>query len=116
MTLTKNGTGPFTLTVTVSVQDRSGLPVANVPIQAFWDGDIGGNPQRHEMRTDASGTATYTTQPFTPAGSTKVTFSPLFLGSIDPSDPFFVGRGGQSASFFYEEPANEVNYRAVDVP
>jgi hypothetical protein len=116
MTLTKNGTGPFTLTVTVSVRDRSGLPVANVPIQAFWDGDIGGNPQRHEMRTDASGTATYTTQPFTPAGSTKVTFSPLFLGSIDPSDPFFVGRGGQGASFFYEEPANEVNYRAVDVP
>ncbi|MFO0984414.1 MAG: hypothetical protein U1E76_22260 [Planctomycetota bacterium] len=116
MTLSKAGSGPYTLTISVVVRDQSGVPVVNAPVQAFWDGDIGSNPQMHELRTDGNGVATYTTQPFTPAGPTKITFSPLFLGSVSPTDPFFVGRGGQSASFFYAQPANQVNYREITVP
>jgi hypothetical protein len=122
MTLRKNGNGPFTLTVTVTVRDRSGQPVANVPVQGFWDGDIGGNPLMTPIRTDSSGVATYTTQPFTPSAPTTVTFSPLYVGNTDypPDDYYFVGLGApdpyQTIKFFYEQPANVINYRSVNVP
>ena len=54
--------------------------------------------------------------PFTPAGPTTITTSVTFLGSNVDGFDFFIGRGGDDPTFFYNQSANAVNYLSVDVP
>ncbi len=116
ITLVVNGSGPYTATATVLVHDQDGLPVIDVPVHVFWAGDIGGQAWEDEQRTDGSGVATFGLLAFTPAGPTTVSFSPAYVGTGFPSDPFFVGVGGDTPSFFYDTTENEAAYRAVDLP
>jgi hypothetical protein len=45
------------------------------------------------------------------------TLSPTTVGHPNNEDyPFFIGGAGGVPTFFYEQPANRVNYRSVDVP
>jgi hypothetical protein len=100
----------------VLVLDHRGEPVAGVPVRGFWAGDIGGQPWDFAAPTDAAGWATLALQPFTPAAPTTVAFSPAYVGSPFPNDPWFVGFGAQAPTFFYDEPSNAAHFATVAVP
>jgi hypothetical protein len=117
ITLEKSGAGPFTVTGTVLVVDQAGVAVADLPVRVLWKGDIGGVDNFPLQRTDAQGVATFAIGPWTPAAPTTLTLSPAHVGHPqDVNDPFYIGSGGDDATFFYEQPANKVNYRSIDVP
>ncbi len=113
--------GPFTCTAAVLVLDQSGAPRAAVAVRGFWAGEIGGQAWEQESTSDAAGWATFTLLPFTPpappAAPTTVTFSPAYIGKAwPPADPWFVGLGGQTPKFFYDQTRNAAHYRDVVVP
>ena len=108
--------GPYTVQARVLVLDHRGLPVVGVPVRGFWAGDIGGQPWDLAAPTDATGWATLELQPFTPAAPTTVAFSPAYVGSPSPSNPWFVGFGAQAPTFFYDEPSNAAHFATVAVP
>ena len=108
--------GPFSVTARVLVHDHLGDPVIGVPVRGFWAGDIGGQGWEQQAPTDGSGWATLTLQPFTPIGPTTVAFSPAYVGSPFPSNPWFVGLGGSTPTFFYDQPSNAAHYATVAVP
>jgi hypothetical protein len=55
--------------------------------------------------------------PFTPQSGATVAVSPVFVGSLDPQDPWFVGKGGDaSPAHYYEQPANVVNFASITFP
>ncbi|MGQ0553682.1 MAG: hypothetical protein ACT4PU_10740 [Planctomycetota bacterium] len=116
LTLQKSGAGPFTLTARVLVHDHLDQPVPEVPVRAFWAGDLGGQPWEQQAFADAQGWATFTLQPYTPAASTQVSFSPIYIGTPFPNQPFFVGLGGGTSSFFYDQPSNKAHYASISVP
>jgi YVTN family beta-propeller protein len=117
ITLQKSGAGPITLTARVLVRDQADAAApAGVPVRAFWAGDLGGQPWEKEALTDATGWATFTLQPYTPAGPGVVTFSPIYIGSPFPLKPWFVGVGGDTPGHFYDSTANRASYREVSVP
>ena len=117
ITLEKSGTGPYTLTGTVSVVDQTGAPVPNIPVRVLWAGDIGGAEDFPLVTADGNGVATFTIGPYTPAAPTTVTISPATVGHpADVTNPFYIGSPGDAATFFYEQPANAVNYKSIDVP
>ena len=69
--------------------------------------------------TDGAGVATFALQPFTPAGPTSVGFSPAYIGSglrTDAQFGTFVGLGGDTPEFFYDNTANKAHYRSVSLP
>ena len=80
------GAGPYQATARVRVLDHADQPVAAVNVRGFWAGDLGGQSWQDDVRTDALGWATFTLNPFTPAGPTVVSFSPVYVGSDDPQD------------------------------
>jgi YVTN family beta-propeller protein len=115
ITLAKSGTGPVTLTATVAIVDQAGAPVVNVPVRAVWTGPIGNADFFPFQRTDATGTATFTIGPYTPTAG-EVAFGVGYLGLNDVADPFFIGLGGDSPKFFYNQSANAANGATVLVP
>jgi len=112
----KAGAGPFTVTARALVVDHTGAPVVGVPVRGFWAGDLGGQAWEQEAVTDGSGRASFTLAPFTPSAPTSVTFSPAYVGSPFPSNPWFVGLGGDTPTFFYDQPGNGAHYVTIDVP
>jgi YVTN family beta-propeller protein len=116
LTLTKSGAGPYTLQATVLVKDHTGAALAGVPVQGFWAGDIGGQAWEQTATTDGSGVATFNLAPFTPAGSTEISFSPAYIGQPQPLLPYFVGVGGGTADFFYDQVSNVEHFLSIDVP
>jgi hypothetical protein len=108
--------GPFSVTARVLVHDHLGDPVIGVPVRGFWAGDIGGQGWEQQAPTDGSGWATLTLQPFTPVGPTTVAFSPAYVGSPFLNNPWFVGLGGNTPNFFYDQPSNAAHYATVAVP
>jgi YVTN family beta-propeller protein len=116
LSIDKSGSGPYTVTAQAEVRDHVGAPVAGVPVRAFWAGDVGGQAWQQEALTDGQGVATFALLPFTPAAPTEVAFSPAYVGSPFPSNPWFVGLGGDTPGFFYDQPSSEAHYVAIDVP
>jgi YVTN family beta-propeller protein len=116
LSIGKSGRGPYTVAAQVLVQDQAGTPVAAVPVRAFWAGDIGGQPWEQSVLTDSLGVATFVLAPFTPAAPTEVAFSPAYIGSPFPNNPWFVGLGGGTSKFFYDQPSNKAHYVTIDVP
>src|SRR5262245_21441707 len=117
ITLSKSAGPPFTCTASVLVLDHTGAPRQGVAVRGFWAGDIGGQEWEQESHSDANGWATFTLQPFSPAAPTTVTFSPAYIGAQwPPSDPWFVGLGGQTPKFFYDQTRNAVQFRDIAVP
>jgi hypothetical protein len=116
ISLDKSGSGPFTVRARVTVVDQDERPVNDVPVRGLFSGDIGGQEWQLEARTDAGGVATLTLQPFTPTQSTVVGFSPAYVGSANPSDPYFAGYGGDTPVFYYEQSMNRAHYEVVAVP
>ena len=106
---------PVVLEARFRVVDRTGAPVAGVPVHGRFAGDVGANPVAFVVETNAAGVATHTLSPYVPSGPDTVFVGLDFLGSTDASHPFFVGFGGGSSSFFYEQPANAMNYATADV-
>lgn len=116
LTLSKSGGGPYTLEATVLVRDHTGAALPSVPVRGFWTGDIGGQAWEQTAFTDGSGVATFTLAPFTPVGTVQVSFSPAYIGQPQPLLPYFVGVGGGTASFFYDQVSNVEHYLSIDVP
>ncbi|HZM00014.1 MAG TPA: hypothetical protein VFD43_07150, partial [Planctomycetota bacterium] len=116
--LSKDGPagGPYTVEARVLVLDHRGEPVVGVPVRGYWAGDIGGQPWELQASTDGEGWATLALLPFTPAAPTTVAFSPAYVGSPFPQNPWFVGLGGQTPTFFYDQPSNAAHYATVAVP
>lgn len=115
LALEPSGTGSLTLTARVSVADQDGAPVADLPVRGLWAGPIGSADFFPLQRTDASGVATFTIGPWSPAPGT-VTFSPAYVGINDAADPFFLGAGGDTPTFFYDQSANAANHVSIAVP
>ena len=117
ITLETSGAAPYTVTGTVSVVDQAGVPVPNIPVRVLWAGDIGGADNFPLVTADGNGVATFVLGPFTPSAPTTVTLSPATVGHpSDETHPFYIGSPGDDAAFFYEQPANRVNYRSVELP
>ncbi len=112
----KAGAGPYEVSARVKVFDHSDKAVAGVPVMGFWAGDMGGQDWQQTVRTDSAGVATFALAPFTPSGPTRIFFSPAYIGTTNSADPYFVGIGGFTPSFFYDQTRNRVHYRAVDLP
>ncbi len=110
------GPGPVALTARVKVVDHAGTVQAGVPVHGFWAGDIGGQAWEAQASTDAEGWAAFALAPYTPATPGDVSFSPGYIGTPYPNQPFFVGIGGPTPTFFYDQTANAVHYRSVAVP
>jgi YVTN family beta-propeller protein len=117
LTLTSSGTPAVTLTATVRIVDAHGQPIQDITVLVFFSGDLGGQPWQRLARTDANGVATFVLTPFTPQSGATVAVSPVFVGSLDPQDPWFVGKGGDaSPAHYYEQPANVVNFASITFP
>jgi YVTN family beta-propeller protein len=116
LSIDKTGSGPYVVTAQVLVHDHTGVPVVGVPVRGFWSGDIEGQAWEQSVLTDGQGVAAFALLPFTPAGPTEVAFSPAYVGSPFPSNPWFVGLGGDTPNFFYDQPSNKANYVTIDVP
>jgi hypothetical protein len=116
LSIGKSGAGPYTVSAQVEVRDHDGAPVVGVPVRGFWAGDLGGQAWEQSVLTDGTGVATFTLLPFTPAAPTQVAFSPVYVGSPFPSNPWFVGLGGDTPKFFYDQPSNKAHYVTIDVP
>ena len=108
-------TSPTILEARFSVVDQSGVPVEGIPVNGRLAGDIGGNSRTFVVETDASGEAVHTLSPYNPNGPDTVTVGLDFLGSKNAQHPYFVGVGGGTSSFFYEQPANAENYATAEV-
>lgn len=117
MTLQAEGTGPYTMTATVTVVDQDGAPVEDLPVRLLWAGDLGGADYFPPVETTgADGVATFVHGPIDPAGPTTISCSPSHMGSNNPTHAFFIGLGGDEPTFFYDQSANGVNYRSVELP
>lgn len=117
LTLTASGSPAVTLTATVRIVDAHGAPIDDITVAVFFVGDLGGQPWQRLARTNANGVATFTLAPFVPVAGSSVGVAPVFVGSLDPQDPWFVGKGGDDApAHFYEQPANVVNFRTLMLP
>lgn len=116
LTLTKSGSGPYTAEATVLVKDHTGATLSGVPVRGFWSGDIGGQAWEQQATTDGSGVATFTLLPFTPVGTTEVSFSPAYIGQPQPLLPYFVGVGGGTSTFYYDQVSNKAHFLSIDVP
>src|SRR5690606_33504249 len=108
--------GPYVVTARVRVVDQEGTPVAGVPVMGFFAGDLGGAHWQREGTTDATGWAAIAVPPYTPAAPTEVAFSPAFVGSADVNHPFFVGKGGERPTFFYDATENRAHHAVVTIP
>jgi hypothetical protein len=115
MGIDAEGTGRVTVMATVSVVDHTGAPVEGVDVRGIWAGDIGTNWWFPSRTTNADGVATFDLNPYTPSGPTTLTFSPAYIGSTVPENEFYVGAGGQSPTFFYNQSFNEVNFVELDL-
>jgi hypothetical protein len=111
-----SGSGPYSVTARALVLDHTGAAVQGVPVRGFWAGDIGGQAWEQEAVTDGTGWANFALAPFTPAGATEVSFSPAYVGSPFPSNPWFVGLGGDTPAFFYDQPGNRAHFVTIAVP
>ncbi len=116
ITLQTSGSGPFTVTGTITVVDHAGLPVNDAPVRALWAGDLGGADFFPTQRTNAAGVATFTLGPYTPAAPTMLTLSPAYIGSTATADAFFIGFGGDTPDFFYNQSANAKNAATLTLP
>ncbi|MFG0317532.1 MAG: hypothetical protein ACF8XB_09675 [Planctomycetota bacterium JB042] len=116
LTLEVNGAGPYTVTARVRVVDHEETPVVGVPVMGFFAGDLGGAHWQREGTTDATGWATITVPPYTPAAPTEVAFTPAFVGSADSKHAWFVGVGGERPTFFYDQTENRRHHAVVPVP
>lgn len=116
ITLSATSSAPFVLTATVRVVDAAGDPVPSIGVTGFFSGDLGGKPFAASGATDAAGVATLTLAGVTPGGPTTIGFSPIYLGSVNPANPYFVGLGGDTPTFFYDVTENRLGYRTVDLP
>ncbi|MGQ0553346.1 MAG: hypothetical protein ACT4PU_09010 [Planctomycetota bacterium] len=113
ITLTASGRGSVTLTATVRAVDHTGAPVVDLPVRGLWAGPIGGADFFPVERTDAGGVATFIVGPYSPTAGSEITFSVALFGVNEDSDPFAIGRGGDTPTFFYNASANLVNYRTL---
>ncbi len=113
--LTRLQNNPVILEAKFKVADRAGNPVAGVPVNGRLAGDIGANANTFQVVTDAAGEAVHQLAPYTPGSADTVTVGLDFLGSLAPAHPFFVGRGGGTSNFFYEQSFNKSNYATVEV-
>ena len=68
------------------------------------------------MTTNSAGVATRVLTPYTPQGSGSVTVTLDYLGTLNESHPYFVGRGGSPIGWYYEQSANEQNFATYDIP
>ncbi len=112
ITLEVIGDGPLTVLAKVTVHDHLGRALADVPVRGLWTG-LTGVDWFPERRTNAFGIAVFTVPFFRPEAQAVVTFSPAYIGSVDPLDPWFVGMGGERPTFFYDQPSNTVNFKSV---
>ena len=115
ITLEKSGAGPITLTAKVTVVDQAGAPVDDLPVRGVWTGPLGGADFFPFERTDPTGVATFTIGPYSPTAA-EVAFGVGYVGLNDNGDPFFIGVGGSTPTFFYNQSANAANYATVSVP
>jgi YVTN family beta-propeller protein len=115
VSLDKSGNGTVTLTATVLVVDQAGTPIVDAPVRGIWAGPLGGGDFFPLLRTDATGVATFVLGPYAP-GPDTVTFGVAYVGTNETADPFFIGFGGDSPKFFYNQSANSKNSAAVAVP
>jgi hypothetical protein len=107
----------WTATATVTVVDQDGVPVSGCDVRGVWTGSIGGADFFPTADTNGSGLATFALGPWSPSLPTTLSFGVAYVGSTVSSDPYYVGSGGAtSTSFFYQQPANAVNYRSVAIP
>lgn len=114
--LEKSGSGPYTVRATVRIVDRNEQPVAGVPLVVYFSGDLGGQDWQRAGLTGTDGVATIALSPFTPSAATEIAVTVAWVGSIDPSNPWFVGLGGQTPKFFYDTAENRANYARTTVP
>jgi len=114
--LSVSGTGPFTVTGTVSVVDHAGAAVVDAPVRVLWAGDLGGADPFPAMRTNTAGVATFTLGPYTPTAPTTLTLSPTYIGSNANADAYFIGFGGDVPKFFYNQSANAKNAASITLP
>ncbi|HTE05716.1 MAG TPA: hypothetical protein VK824_05920, partial [Planctomycetota bacterium] len=110
------GGAALVLTARVKVVDHAHGVQAGIPVRGFWAGDLGGQPWEAQALTDEQGWATFTLAPFTPAAPGSVTFSPAYIGTPFPNKPWFVGIGGTTPAFFYDQSANAAHFRTLAVP
>lgn len=113
--ITRIQNNPTILEAKFKVVDREGNPVDGVPVHGRVGGDIGNQPNSFIVETNVNGEAVYTLQSFQVSTPHVVTLGVDFVGSQDPNHPFFVGYGGGTANFFYEQAANTMNYDTVNV-
>ncbi len=109
-------TDPLSLEAKFRIVDRSGQPVSGVPVQGRLAGDFGPNAEEFTVTTNSAGVATRVLTPYTPQGSGSVTVTLDYLGTLNESHPYFVGRGGSPIGWYYEQSANEQNFATYDIP
>lgn len=116
MTLTASAGPPYDVQATVTVRDHRGALVDGVNVHVFWDGDLGGQAWEQDATTDAQGVATFALEPFTPSGPTTLAVSPVWIGSVGPLKPDFVGVGGDVPGHFYDQPSNALDHLTLELP
>lgn len=109
-----NDSPPFTVIGRVAVVDQDGAPVVGIPVRAIWTGLIGAADFFPTVTTNAAGVAVFQLGPYFPIVPNTVTLSPAYVGQVtSTAAPFFVGRGGQEATFFYNQSANRENFDSL---
>jgi YVTN family beta-propeller protein len=116
ITLEKSGSSPYSVAAKIRVVDRKGQAVSSVPLTVFFAGDLGGQSWQRTGITAADGVATIQLQPFTPSAPTEVAVCVAWVGSLDPQNPWFVGVGGSTPGFYYDQTENRANHARISVP
>ena len=92
--------------------------VVQTPIYPPFLRAVGGCRRRlveNPLRRGADGWADFPLLSFDPGGPITLAFSPAFIGSDDPQDPWYCGDGGDRPKHFYDQAANHAHYVAEDL-
>jgi hypothetical protein len=121
--LSKDNSSVPNLKAVVTIADHLGNVVPGVEVRALWHSVNGGltNPATYDQTatTDGAGIATFTAQ-YLPTVADTVHFSPMFVGALTPTQPYFVGYAGLQnldlLSMLYFEPDNKKSYAKIALP
>lgn len=116
ITLERSTAAPYTVTARIAITDAQGEPITGMPLVTFWSGDLGGQAWQRQGVTDSTGLATIAVTGLQPTSPTEVGVTVAWLGSLSEEHPYFVGRGGQTPSFYYDTTQNRAHYATVALP